>query len=215
MNLILLGAPGAGKGTISKMLVEKKQMVQISTGDILRNEIKNDTVLGKQAKVFIDAGDLVPDEVILGIVENRLKEKDCRKGFILDGFPRTIAQAEGLSKMLQKNSYKIKAVVDIYVPEDLLIKRLTSRRTCSNASCQAIYNIISMVPKIENKCDICGSELIQRSDETEEAIKHRLDTYREKTAPLIKYFADKGDYVKVNGNQPQELVFKDVSANFS
>ncbi|MBN1500706.1 MAG: adenylate kinase [Spirochaetes bacterium] len=210
MNLILLGAPGAGKGTVSKSLVEKKQMVQISTGDILRNEIKNGSSLGIQAKKYIDAGDLVPDELILGIVESRLNEDDCKNGFILDGFPRTVSQAEGLKKMLIKNSFKIRAAADISVPEEILIQRLSSRRTCSNVSCQAIYNVISKPPKTDNKCDLCGSELIQRSDETEDAIRHRLEIYTEKTAPLISFYSQTGEYVKINGNQDIDSVVNEV-----
>lgn len=210
MNLIMLGAPGAGKGTVSKMLVEKEGLVQISTGDILRNEIKKGSELGKKAKHYIDAGDLVPDDVILGIVENRLKQDDCQSGFILDGFPRTLPQAEGLKDIIKKNKLYISAAVDINVPEEELVKRLTSRRTCSNSDCQQIYNVITKPPKVENVCDICGGKLVQRSDETEGAIKKRLMTYKLKTEPLIEYYSKEGVLVEVNGNRAPEDVYLSV-----
>ncbi|MDA3898993.1 MAG: adenylate kinase [Spirochaetes bacterium] len=202
MNVILLGAPGAGKGTISKHLVDNYSMVQISTGDILRNEVKNKTDLGVKAKSFMDSGELVPDDVILGIIENRIKEDDCSQGFIMDGFPRTIAQAEGFDQLLKRNDLVIDAIIELDAPDELLIKRLTSRRTCSNTKCQAIYNILYQPPKKEGVCDKCSSELIQRSDETEETIKHRLKTYYEKTQPLIDYYNSGSNYHKVKADLP-------------
>mgnify|MGYP001549503161 CR=1 FL=1 len=203
MRLILLGAPGAGKGTVSNLLVDKYQIPQISTGDILRAAVKAGTEIGKKAQEYMNRGDLVPDEVIMGIMEERLQEEDCQKGFILDGFPRTIPQADALNALLNKLSIKLDMVVNLEVPEEELLKRLTSRRTCSNADCAAIYNVISMPPKVEGKCDKCGSELIQRDDETEEAIKHRLVTYNEKTAPLINFYKNEDYFIAADSTTSQ------------
>jgi len=188
MKLILLGAPGAGKGTVAKLLTKLDGSVQISTGDILRGAVQAGTELGKQAKAFMDAGDLVPDELIMGIMENRLQEDDCKNGYLLDGFPRTIPQAEALKVLLDRIGEKLDMVVSIEVPRDVILDRLTTRRTCENPKCQAIYNVKSNPPKVEGICDKCGSPVVQRADETEEAISHRLDTYNEKTAPLVGFY---------------------------
>lgn len=188
MRIILLGAPGAGKGTISELLTERYGIRQISTGDMLRSAVKAGSELGKTAEGFMKRGDLVPDSLILDIMEKRLQEDDCRAGFILDGFPRTIGQADSLKKMLERLGMKIDAIVNLEVPEDIIIRRLTSRRTCSNRDCQAIYNIHTKPTKKEGICDKCGSPTVQRDDETEEAIRQRLVTYGEKTAPLIEYY---------------------------
>jgi len=188
MKLILLGAPGAGKGTVAKMLTKIDGSVQISTGDILRGAVQAGTELGKQAKAYMDRGDLVPDELIMGIMEKRLQEPDCANGFLLDGFPRTIPQAEALKKLLANLGIKLDMVVNIDVPRDVILDRLTTRRTCENPKCQAIYNVKSNPPKQEGICDKCGSPVVQRADETEEAISHRLQTYNEKTAPLIGFY---------------------------
>ena len=192
MKLILLGAPGAGKGTVAKMLTDLDGSVQISTGDILRGAVQAGTELGKQAEAFMKAGDLVPDELIMGIMEKRLQESDCKKGFLLDGFPRTIPQAEALKELLAKLNIKLDMAVNIDVPRDVILDRLTTRRTCSNAECQAIYNVKSNPPKQEGVCDKCGSPVVQREDETEAAISHRLETYNEKTAPLIGFYDKEG-----------------------
>ena len=192
MKLILLGAPGAGKGTVAKMLTDLDGSVQISTGDILRGAVQAGTELGKQAEAFMKAGDLVPDELIMGIMEKRLQESDCEKGFLLDGFPRTIPQAEALKELLAKLNIKLDIAVNIDVPRDVILDRLTTRRTCSNAECQAIYNVKSNPPKQEGVCDKCGSPVVQREDETEAAISHRLETYNEKTAPLIGFYDTEG-----------------------
>ena len=192
MKLILLGAPGAGKGTVAKMLTNLDGSVQISTGDILRGAVQAGTELGKQAEAFMKAGDLVPDELIMGIMEKRLQEPDCEKGFLLDGFPRTIPQAEALNELLAKLNIKLDMAVNIDVPRDVILDRLTTRRTCSNAACQAIYNVKSNPPKQEGVCDKCGSPVVQREDETEAAISHRLETYNEKTAPLIGFYEKEG-----------------------
>ena len=198
MKLILLGAPGAGKGTVAKLLVDNYGIVQISTGDILRGAVKAGTEIGKKAEEYMKRGDLVPDSVIMGIMEERLQEDDCTKGFILDGFPRTIPQAEELGGLLKKLNIELDLIVNLDVPEAELLKRLTSRRTCSNPSCQEIYNVISNPTKVEGVCDKCGSPTIQRDDETEEAIKHRLVTYSEKTAPLIDYYKGSDKYISAD-----------------
>lgn len=206
MRLILLGAPGAGKGTVAKMLTELDGSVQISTGDILRGAVKAGSDLGKKAKGYMDAGDLVPDELILDIMATRLQEPDAAKGFLLDGFPRTIPQAEALTGMLNKLAIKLDAVVNIDVPRDVILDRLTTRRTCSNSACQEIYNVKTKPPKVEGVCDKCGSPVIQRDDETQEAISKRLDTYNEKTAPLAGYYEKTGQLLTVSSTSSDEVV---------
>jgi adenylate kinase len=206
MKLILLGAPGAGKGTVAKRLTEIDGSVQISTGDILRGAVKAGTELGKEAQGYMDRGDLVPDALIMGIMENRLQEPDCANGFLLDGFPRTIPQAEALDGILTKLGIKLDMVVDIDVPRDVIFDRLCTRRTCENSDCQAIYNVKSMPSKVEGKCDKCGSAIIQRADETEAAIGHRLDTYNEKTAPLAGYYKNSGLLKTVTGTSSDAVV---------
>lgn len=210
MNLILLGAPGAGKGTVSKLLVEKKGMVQISTGDILRGAIKEGSDLGKKAEGFMTRGELVPDQLILDIIEEKLSKEKFPNGFILDGFPRTIPQAEGLKKIMSRLSVKINAAVDLIVDENEIVKRLSSRRTCSNSDCQAIYNVFSKPTKKEGICDLCGSPVVQRSDETEEAIKVRLNTYKEKTAPLVDYYKNEGLLKSIDANTGSDKVCESI-----
>lgn len=197
MRLILLGAPGSGKGTIAKLLTNEFSIPQISTGDILRGAVSAGTDIGKKAEEFMNRGDLVPDSIIMSIMEERLQEHDCINGFVLDGFPRTIPQAEELTKLLERIHKKLDLVVNLDVPEDEIIRRLTSRRTCSNSECQAIYNVISMPTKVEGICDKCGSPVIQRDDETEEAIKNRLKTYEEKTSPLTEFYKNRGNFLNV------------------
>ncbi|NMB64830.1 MAG: adenylate kinase [Spirochaetes bacterium] len=204
MRIILLGAPGAGKGTIAKMLVEKYGIVQISTGDILRQAVKEGTPVGKKAAEYMNTGKLVPDDLIMDIIEERIQRSDCAKGFIFDGFPRTIPQAEALGKLFATKNMTIDAIINLEVPEDVVLKRLTSRRTCSNPDCQAIYNIYTMPPKKDGICDKCGSKLVQRDDETEEAIKVRLATYYEKTQPLIDYYKNSKNYFAVPSLIAQE-----------
>jgi adenylate kinase len=198
MKIILLGAPGAGKGTVSKLLTALDGSVQISTGDILRGAVKAGTALGKEAQGYMDRGDLVPDSLIMGIMEQRLQEPDCQKGFLLDGFPRTISQADSLDALMKRINVKLDLVASIEVPRDVILDRLTTRRTCSNSSCQEIYNIKSNPPAPGDKCKKCGSPTIQRADETVEAISKRLDVYNEKTAPLIGYYEKKGMLLKIN-----------------
>ena len=180
MKLILLGAPGAGKGTVAKLLTDVDGSVQISTGDILRGAVQAGTELGKQADAFMKAGDLVPDDLIMGIMEARLQEPDCEQGFLLDGFPRTIPQAEALKGLLDRIGIKLDMAVNLDVPREVILDRLTTRRTCSNSDCQAIYNVKSNPPKQEGVCDKCGSPVIQRDDETEEAISKRLEPIMKK-----------------------------------
>ena len=198
MNLIMLGPPGSGKGTQAKRLTERFGIPQISTGDILREAVKEGTPLGKEAKRYMDEGKLVPDEVVVGIVRERLKEPDCEKGFILDGFPRTVAQAEALDRILEEMGRKIDHVIDIEVSEDELLKRLTGRRTCKR--CGAMYHIIFNPPKRDGICDQCGGELYQRDDDEEETIKARLKVYREQTAPLIDYYEKRGLLRRIEGS---------------
>ena len=206
MKLILLGAPGAGKGTVAKLLTKIDGSVQISTGDILRGAVQAGTDLGKQAKAYMDRGDLVPDELIMGIMENRLQEPDCEKGFLLDGFPRTIPQAEALKVLLDKLDIRLDMAVNIEVPRDVILDRLTTRRTCENPKCQAIYNVKSNPPQKEGICDKCGSPVVQRADETEEAISHRLETYNQKTAPLINFYEKEGLLKNVKGTSSDAVV---------
>ncbi len=206
MKLILLGAPGAGKGTVAKLLTAVDGSVQISTGDILRGAVQAGTELGKKAEAFMKAGDLVPDELIMGIMGDRLQEPDCEKGFLLDGFPRTIPQAEALKELLTKLGIKLDMAVSLDVPRDVILDRLTTRRTCSNSDCQAIYNVKSNPPKVEGVCDKCGSPVIQRDDETEEAISKRLETYNEKTAPLVSFYEKEGLLMSVNATSSDVVV---------
>ncbi len=206
MKLILLGAPGAGKGTVAKMLTELDGSVQISTGDILRGAVKAGTDLGKEAKGYMDAGDLVPDALIMGIMGERLQEDDCKQGFLLDGFPRTIPQAEELKTLLADLGITLDMAVSLDVPRDVILDRLTTRRTCSNSECQAIYNTKSNPTKVEGVCDKCGSPTIQRDDETEEAISNRLETYNEKTAPLVGFYEKEGMLLSVNATSSDAVV---------
>ncbi|MBN2688734.1 MAG: adenylate kinase [Deltaproteobacteria bacterium] len=192
MKIVLLGAPGAGKGTVAKLLTDYDGSVQISTGDILRAAVKEGNELGKEAKAYMDRGDLVPDSLIMKIMEARLQEDDCQSGFILDGFPRTIPQAEALRELLKRLDIRLDMAVNLDVPKDVILDRLTTRRTCSNPDCQAIYNIKSNPPTAEGTCKKCGAPVIQRDDETEKAIMNRLETYNEKTAPLISFYEKEG-----------------------
>ena len=206
MKLILLGAPGAGKGTVAKLLTQLDGSVQISTGDILRGAVQAGSKLGKEAEAFMKRGDLVPDELIMGIMESRLQEPDCAKGFLLDGFPRTIPQAEALKALLAKLNIKLDMAVNIDVARDVILDRLTTRRTCSNTACQAIYNVKSNPPKQEGICDKCGSPVVQREDETEQAISHRLETYNQKTAPLIGYYDKEGLLITINATSSEIVI---------
>ncbi len=212
MKLILLGAPGAGKGTVAKLLTAIDGSVQISTGDILRGAVQAGTELGKKAEAFMKAGDLVPDDLIMGIMEQRLQEPDCEKGFLLDGFPRTIPQAEQLKELLERIGVKLDMAVNIDVAREVILDRLTTRRTCVNPDCQAIYNVKSNPPQKEGVCDKCGSDVVQREDETEEAISNRLATYNEKTAPLIGFYDNEGMLITVDATS-SDAVINAIKAN--
>ena len=206
MKLILLGAPGAGKGTVAKLLTAIDGSVQISTGDILRGAVQAGSDLGKEAEGYMKRGDLVPDSLIMGIMGKRLQEEDCAKGFLLDGFPRTIPQAEALKELLTELDITLDKAVSIDVPKDIILDRLCTRRTCENSDCQAIYNVKSNPPKQEGICDKCGSKAIQREDETEEAISHRLATYNEKTAPLIGFYEKEGLVLSVEATSSDAVI---------
>ncbi|AAB90565.1 adenylate kinase [Archaeoglobus fulgidus] len=210
MNLIFLGPPGAGKGTQAKRVSEKYGIPQISTGDMLREAVAKGTELGKKAKEYMDKGELVPDEVVIGIVKERLQQPDCEKGFILDGFPRTLAQAEALDEMLKELNKKIDAVINVVVPEEEVVKRITYRRTCRN--CGAVYHLIYAPPKEDNKCDKCGGELYQRDDDKEETVRERYRVYKQNTEPLIDYYRKKGILYDVDGTKDIEGVWKEIEA---
>ena len=195
MKVILLGPPGAGKGTIAKALMQYDGSVQISTGDILRAAIAAGTALGKQVEAAMTAGNLVTDELIMNIMEQRLQEEDCQRGYLLDGFPRTIPQAAALKSLLAKLGETLDCVLELDIPRDVIVDRLITRRTCNN--CGEIYNIKSKPPRVEGVCDVCGSEIVQRDDETEEAIENRLQVYIQQTAPLVEFYRNDGLLVSV------------------
>jgi adenylate kinase len=202
MRVILLGAPGAGKGTQSKRLVEKYGIPQVSTGDILRAALKNETSLGLKAKSFMDKGELVPDAVVIGIIEERLAENDCQKGFILDGFPRTVAQADALERTLQGMKQFIESVISMNVDQQELVERLSGRRMCSN--CGQGYHVKFNTPSKDGICDKCGENLYQRDDDREDTIKERLKVYDNQTSPLISYYNDKGLLSEIDGSGKEE-----------
>ncbi len=208
MNLILLGPPGAGKGTQAQLMVDRYHIPQISTGDILRAAVKGKTPLGVKAKGFMNQGKLVPDELVIGIIEERLKAADCHPGFILDGFPRTIAQAEALQPILSKMGRSIDHVVNIEVEDEELVRRLTGRRTCKN--CGAMFHIVFHAPKREGICDRCGGTLYQREDDKEETIRTRLKEYQKQTAPLIQYYQQKKTLRSIQGVGGQEQIFEQI-----
>jgi len=208
MNLILMGLPGAGKGTQAEKINEKYNIPHISTGDMFRLAIKEGTELGKKAKEYMDQGALVPDEVTVGIVKERLSKDDCKNGFLLDGFPRTIAQAEALDELLSELDQTIDHVLHVDVPEEKLVERLTGRRVCP--TCGATYHVLYNPPKQEGICDRDGSELIQRDDDKPETVKNRLSVNIEQTKPLLDFYQDKGYLVNINGDRDIDQVFKDI-----
>lgn len=210
MLVILLGPPGAGKGTQAERIVEKYHLAYITTGGILRNAVKEGTHLGRKACEYMDQGQLVPDDLVVDIVRERLKEPDCLEGALLDGFPRTVAQAVFLENMLKDIHCKVDRVVSIEVAEDELVERLTGRRVCSD--CGANYHVKFKSPKVRNVCDQCGGELYQRDDDTLATVTERLIIYKKQTEPLIKYYQDQGKLSSVDGNQDMERVFKQISA---
>jgi adenylate kinase len=208
MNLILLGPPGAGKGTQAQRIVDRYHIPQISTGDILRAAVKESTPLGMKAKGFMDQGQLVPDEIVIGIIEERLKAKDCDPGFTLDGFPRTIPQAEALQPILTNIEKKIDHVINIEVDPEELVRRLTGRRTCKN--CGAMFHLFFQPPKKEGICDRCGGTLYQRADDKEETIRTRLNEYEKQTAPLIQYYQGKKTLRSIQGVGGPDQIFNQI-----
>ena len=188
MIIIMLGAPGTGKGTVASILSEKLNIPQVSTGDIFRKNIAEQTELGKLADSYISKGNLVPDDVTIKIVEDRLKQDDVKEGIILDGFPRTIKQAEELDKILEKENKKVDMVINLTTPKEEIIERIVNRRVCSNQECKTVYNIVLNPPKVEGICDKCGSKLLQRKDDNVETVESRIDTYLKNTSPLVEYY---------------------------
>ncbi|KGX85362.1 adenylate kinase [Pontibacillus litoralis] len=208
MNLILMGPPGAGKGTQAEKIVEKYEIPHISTGDMFRSAIKEGTQLGKEAKSYMDAGELVPDEVTIGIVRERLDKNDCKNGFLLDGFPRTTTQAEALETILSDLGTTLDYVLSIDVDTEQLVERLTGRRVCP--TCGATYHVQYNPPKEEGKCNHDGAELIQRDDDKPATVRKRLEVSLEKTMPLLDFYKDKGYLVSINGDQEIDQVFSDI-----
>lgn len=208
MKIVLLGAPGAGKGTQAARLVADFGVAHVSTGDILRKAVADATTLGMEAKRYMDAGDLVPDDVVIGLVRERLSQPDTDAGFILDGFPRTVAQADALDAMLAQIGKGLDAVVSVDVDKQVIIDRLTARRTCR--SCGRIYNLLSDAPADPSRCDACGGEIHQRDDDTVETVTNRLDVYERSTAPLIEYYRAKGLVRSVDGDRPVDEVYAEV-----
>ncbi len=208
MRLILLGPPGSGKGTQANLLQDKFHIPKISTGDILRAAVEDDTALGKQAKRFMDKGDLVPDEVVIGLIKERIVEPDCEAGYILDGFPRTIVQAEKLGETLAAMGQEIDSVVDLEVDRDELLVRLSGRRTCKN--CGTMFHRTSHPPKVDEVCDECGGELYQRPDDNEETIVKRLEVYNKETAPLKEFYRKQGKLKTIQGHGGMDAIFSEL-----
>ena len=208
MKIIMLGAPGAGKGTQAKQIADKYSIPHISTGDIFRANIKNGTELGKKAKQYMEQGALVPDELTCDLVMDRIQQDDCKNGFVLDGFPRTIPQAEALDAALGKINEKMDYAIDVDVPDENIVNRMSGRRACLN--CGATYHLISIPPKVEGICDRCGSEIVLREDDKPETVQKRLKVYHEQTQPLIDYYKNQGILKSVDGTQPMDEVFKAI-----
>ena len=213
MNLMLFGAPGAGKGTQAKFLIEKYDIPQISTGDILRAAIADKTHMGMEAKKFMDEGKLVPDSTIIGIIKDRLAQDDCKKGFILDGFPRTLAQAQALKELMANMGISLDKVISLNVPDELIVGRITGRRVCG--SCGASFHVEFNPPKEENKCDYCGGELTTRKDDNAQTVKSRLESYHAQTAPLIDFYKSMDVLVELDGTKDVPEVTKDMIDSLS
>ena len=209
MKIIMLGAPGAGKGTQAKKIAEHYGIPHISTGDIFRANIKNGTDLGKKAKEYMDQGLLVPDELTCDLVMDRIQQDDCVNGFVLDGFPRTIPQAEALDAALEKIGQHMDYAIDVDVPDDNIVNRMSGRRACLD--CGATYHVVSLPPKTEGKCDHCGSDLVLREDDKPETVQKRLSVYHDQTQPLIDYYKKQGILKSVDGTQPMEAVFTAIT----
>ena len=208
LRTILLGAPGAGKGTVAAKIVKEYNIPHISTGDIFRDNLKRKTELGLRAQEYMTRGELVPDDLTCEIATTRLLEDDCKNGFLLDGFPRTVYQAEKLDELLREHGQSLDKVVQLVVDDELLIKRLTGRRVCKN--CGATFHVITIPPKEEGICDNCGHELIQRADDTEETAVNRLKVYEEQTSPLVTYYEEKGLLAPIDGAGTPEEVFQSI-----
>lgn len=208
MKIIMLGAPGAGKGTQAKKIADKYSIPHISTGDIFRANIKEGTELGKKAKTYMDQGLLVPDDLVVDLVVDRVQQSDCSNGYVLDGFPRTIPQAESLDAALEKLNDKIDFAINVEVPDENIIRRMSGRRAC--LGCGATYHIEHIPPKKEGICDTCGKELVLRDDDKPETVKKRLDVYHEQTQPLIDYYTKKNVLAEVDGTKDMEEVFQDI-----
>ena len=213
MKLIILGAPGSGKGTMATVLRDSYGITHISTGDIFRANIKEETPLGKEAKKYIDAGELVPDEITISMVEDRLNQDDCKNGYLLDGFPRTIAQAEKLDEMLKANNTAIDAVIRVDVPNEVIMGRVVNRRVCT--SCGESYNVVSRPTKVEGVCDVCGKEVVQRDDDKPETVEQRLITYEKNTKPLIDFYEQKGILIAADNSKDPKTAFEQASAALS
>ncbi len=215
MIIIMLGAPGTGKGTVAGILQEKLGIKQVSTGDIFRKNIQEGTKLGKIADSYISKGNLVPDDITIGIVENRLKDDDVKDGIILDGFPRTVVQAEALDKILKESGKKVDLVVNLTTPEEEIIERIVNRRVCSNSECKTIYNLQLNPPKVEGICDKCGSPLVQRKDDNEETVKSRIDNYMKQTSPLVEYYNKQGNLYNAVVSKSINKMGKDVAEDIA
>ena len=208
MKIIMLGAPGAGKGTQAKRIAQRYGIPHVSTGDIFRANIKNGTELGMKAKAYMDAGNLVPDEITIGMLLDRIHEADCEKGYVLDGFPRTIPQAESLTAALKERGEKMDYAIDVDVPDENIINRMSGRRAC--LACGATYHIAYNPPKKEGVCDQCGEPLVLRKDDKPETVKNRLEVYHQQTQPLIDYYKKEGILAQVDGTQSMDQVFEDI-----
>lgn len=211
MIIIMLGAPGTGKGTVASILTEKLNWPQVSTGDIFRKHIKEGTELGKLAESYISKGNLVPDDVTVQLIENRLKQDDVQNGIILDGFPRTVKQAEELDKILEKEGKKVDLVVNLTTPKQEIIERIVNRRICANQECKTIYNLVLNPPKNEGICDKCGHELVQRKDDNIETVEARLDGYFKQTSPLVEYYEKQGNLYSAIVSKEINKLGKDVA----
>ncbi|NLG33408.1 MAG: adenylate kinase [Syntrophomonadaceae bacterium] len=208
MNIILMGPPGAGKGTQAGIITNQFSIPHISTGDMFREAVASGSGLGLEAQQYMNEGKLVPDGITIGIIEERITKPDCEKGFLLDGFPRTLVQAEALDKALIQLNKKVDAAINISVPNDVLIKRLSGRVSCSN--CKSLYNLNSNPPRVPNKCDKCGGQLVQRTDDVGEVVRKRLDVYNSQTSPVLEYYKKKGILYDLDGNRSTSAVFEDI-----
>lgn len=208
MNIILMGPPGAGKGTQASLIKANYPIPHISTGDMFREAVSNGTELGKEAQRYMESGQLVPDEVTIGIVRERLAQDDCAKGFLLDGFPRTVKQAEALDQVLAQMGKRVEAAIDISVPDDILVERVSGRISCKD--CKTVYHLTFNPPAKAGVCDKCGGELIQRSDDRGDTVKKRLQVYAEQTNPLIDYYQKQGNLYSIDGNRASSEVFADI-----